>query len=157
MQVRQRELTAVPFTRVDVVNIAELRRLAQRHVPMDNSAHIADRLGILQSIAVYGPQACILVLWAEGSAVDSLPVVIRKVGMHQTDNAAGRSFHTEWFAPKPGAWQSAEGTCGSCLSTVLEGIPDHLDSFLSANERKSNCLVAVCVSKSMTPRLVLDW
>jgi ferredoxin-NADP reductase len=50
-----------------------------------------------------------------------------------------------------------EGTCGSCLSTVLEGEPDHRDSFLTTNERKSNTLMAACVSKSMTERLVLDW
>jgi cytochrome P450/ferredoxin-NADP reductase len=50
-----------------------------------------------------------------------------------------------------------EGTCGSCLSTVLEGIPDHRDSFLSPAERKSNCLMAACVSRAMTARLKLDW
>lgn len=50
-----------------------------------------------------------------------------------------------------------EGTCGSCLSRVLEGIPDHRDSFLTLAERKSNALMAPCVSKSMTGRLVLDW
>ncbi|MDR5798170.1 cytochrome P450 [Caballeronia sp. LZ008] len=112
--------------------------------------------------------------------------------------AAGRAFHTEWFAPKPGARKAAEGaleafsvrlersnielsvlpgqsiidacaeagivipsscfegTCGSCLSTVLEGIPDHRDSFLLPTERKCNRLIAPCVSKSMTDRLVLD-
>jgi ferredoxin-NADP reductase len=50
-----------------------------------------------------------------------------------------------------------EGTCGSCLSRVLEGIPDHRDSFMTPAERKSNALMAPCVSKSMTGRLVLDW
>ena len=50
-----------------------------------------------------------------------------------------------------------EGTCSSCLSTVLEGEPDHRDSFLTPKERKSNTLMAACVSKSMTDRLVLDW
>ncbi|WP_190814821.1 cytochrome P450 [Saccharopolyspora pogona] len=50
-----------------------------------------------------------------------------------------------------------EGTCSSCLSTVLEGVPDHRDSFLSPKERESNTLMAPCVSKSMTERLVLDW
>ncbi|MEB3371877.1 cytochrome P450 [Saccharopolyspora mangrovi] len=50
-----------------------------------------------------------------------------------------------------------EGTCSSCLSTVLEGVPDHRDSFLSPKERESGMLMAPCVSKSMTERLVLDW
>jgi vanillate O-demethylase ferredoxin subunit len=50
-----------------------------------------------------------------------------------------------------------EGTCSSCLSTVLEEEPDHRDSFPSANERKSNGLMAACISRSMTERLVLGW
>lgn len=50
-----------------------------------------------------------------------------------------------------------EGTCGSCLTHVIDGIPDHRDSFLSPKERASNNLMAACVSKSKTDRLVLDW
>jgi cytochrome P450/ferredoxin-NADP reductase len=50
-----------------------------------------------------------------------------------------------------------EGTCGSCLSTVLEGVPDHRDSILSAAERAKNCQILPCVSRSKTGRLVLDW
>ena len=30
-------------------------------------------------------------------------------------------------------------------------------SFLSPAERKGNCLMAACVSKSMTRKLTLDW
>jgi len=45
--------------------------------------------------------------------------------MHQTDNAAGRSFHTEWFAPtKPGARQSAEGA----LEAFIENISTHMSA-----------------------------
>lgn len=50
-----------------------------------------------------------------------------------------------------------EGTCSSCITNVLEGVPDHRDSFLSKKEQASNKLMAACVSKSMTDRLVLDW
>ena len=50
----------------------------------------------------------------------------------------------------------AEGTCGTCEATVLEGEPDHLDSVLSEEERRANDCMMVCVSRSRTARLVLD-
>jgi cytochrome P450/ferredoxin-NADP reductase len=50
----------------------------------------------------------------------------------------------------------AEGTCGTCETAVLGGIPDHRDSVLSHDEREANVCVLICVSRSCTPRLVLD-
>jgi ferredoxin-NADP reductase len=49
-----------------------------------------------------------------------------------------------------------EGTCGTCETVVLEGIPDHRDSFLQEDERASNETMMICCSRSRTPRLVLD-
>ncbi|MFE0751230.1 PDR/VanB family oxidoreductase [Gordonia sp. NPDC058843] len=49
-----------------------------------------------------------------------------------------------------------EGTCGTCEQVVLEGVPDHRDSVLSEDEQASNDCMMVCVSRSRTPRLVLD-
>jgi len=48
------------------------------------------------------------------------------------------------------------GACGECVTRVLEGVPDHRDNFLSANERASGVLVMPCISRSLTPILVLD-
>jgi ferredoxin len=50
----------------------------------------------------------------------------------------------------------AEGTCGTCETAVLDGVPDHRDSVLSAEERQANDCMMICVSRSTTPRLVLD-
>jgi ferredoxin-NADP reductase len=50
----------------------------------------------------------------------------------------------------------AEGTCGSCEVTVLAGEPDHRDSVLDDLERAANDCMMICVSRSRTPRLVLD-
>jgi len=41
-----------------------------------------------------------------------------------------------------------EGVCGTCETRVLEGIPDHRDSLLSEDERRSNEYMMVCVSRS---------
>jgi len=49
-----------------------------------------------------------------------------------------------------------EGVCGTCETKVIEGIPDHRDVVLSAQERASNRTVMICCSGSRTSRLVLD-
>lgn len=49
-----------------------------------------------------------------------------------------------------------EGVCGECLTRVLEGEPEHRDSYLSREEQASNTLITVCCSGSKGPRLVLD-
>lgn len=49
-----------------------------------------------------------------------------------------------------------EGICGTCLTRVLGGEPDHRDSFLSESERQSGDRMLVCVSRSKTPKLVLE-
>ncbi|HET6509945.1 MAG TPA: PDR/VanB family oxidoreductase [Baekduia sp.] len=49
-----------------------------------------------------------------------------------------------------------EGTCGTCETAVLEGVPDHRDSVLSASEQASGEVMMICCSRARTPRLVLD-
>ena len=49
-----------------------------------------------------------------------------------------------------------EGTCGTCETPVLDGIPDHRDSVLDAQARKANDCMMICVSRACTTRLVLD-
>ncbi|MEJ8278104.1 PDR/VanB family oxidoreductase [Pseudonocardia spirodelae] len=49
-----------------------------------------------------------------------------------------------------------EGTCGTCETGVLGGEPDHRDSLLSDDERAAGDVMMVCVSRSRSPRLVLD-
>lgn len=50
-----------------------------------------------------------------------------------------------------------EGICGTCIMEVLEGIPDHRDNVLTAAEREANETMAVCISRSKSPKLVLDY
>lgn len=49
-----------------------------------------------------------------------------------------------------------DGICGSCETRVLEGLPDHRDSVLSASERASNKTVMLCISRCQGDRLVID-
>ncbi|MEV1155219.1 PDR/VanB family oxidoreductase [Micromonospora chokoriensis] len=49
-----------------------------------------------------------------------------------------------------------EGTCGTCETPVLDGVPDHRDSLLTAQERAAGDTMMICVSRARTPRLVLE-
>ena len=49
-----------------------------------------------------------------------------------------------------------QGHCGSCLTPVLEGIPDHRDQFMLPEEHEKNDAFTPCCSRSLTRCLVLD-
>jgi vanillate O-demethylase ferredoxin subunit len=48
------------------------------------------------------------------------------------------------------------GVCGTCLTGVVEGTPDHRDSFLTDAERQVGDQFLPCCSRSKSPVLVLD-
>ncbi|OJT19149.1 phthalate 4,5-dioxygenase [Archangium sp. Cb G35] len=48
------------------------------------------------------------------------------------------------------------GSCGSCLTRVLDGDPDHRDTFLPETQRATRCNMLVCVSRARSRKLVLD-
>lgn len=50
----------------------------------------------------------------------------------------------------------SQGICGSCLTAVLDGIPDHRDDFLSTEQREANDSIVICCSGSRSPILTLD-
>jgi len=49
-----------------------------------------------------------------------------------------------------------QGICGTCLTGVIEGMPDHRDAFLTDAEHAANSEMTLCCSRSRTPLLVLD-
>ncbi|WP_430502899.1 PDR/VanB family oxidoreductase [Micromonospora trifolii] len=49
-----------------------------------------------------------------------------------------------------------EGTCGTCETPVLDGVPEHRDSLLTKQERAAGDTMMICVSRARTPRLVLE-
>lgn len=50
----------------------------------------------------------------------------------------------------------SEGVCGTCLTPVLAGQPDHWDMYLTPEEQAKGDVIMVCCSRSQTARLVLD-
>lgn len=49
-----------------------------------------------------------------------------------------------------------QGVCGSCLTPVLEGVPDHRDIFQTEEERSRNHHFTPCCSRAVTDRLVIE-
>jgi vanillate O-demethylase ferredoxin subunit len=49
-----------------------------------------------------------------------------------------------------------QGVCGTCLTRVLEGTPDHRDLYLTPEEQAKNDQFLPCCSRAKSPLLVLD-
>lgn len=49
-----------------------------------------------------------------------------------------------------------QGVCGTCLTRVLEGEPDHKDAYLTPEEQAANDQFTPCCSRALSPLLVLD-
>ena len=49
-----------------------------------------------------------------------------------------------------------QGICGTCLTHVVEGEPDHKDMFLTDDEKAAGDRMTLCVSRAKSRTLVLD-
>lgn len=49
-----------------------------------------------------------------------------------------------------------EGVCGTCLTRVLDGVPEHRDQYLLPEEQAANDQFLPCCSRARSPCLVLD-
>lgn len=83
-------------------------------------------------------------------------VELRKSGMVCTVLPGETIVQALEFAGCPVDVSCEQGVCGTCLTRVLEGRPDHRDSYLSDAERAKGDLMLVCVSRAQSARLVLD-
>jgi vanillate monooxygenase ferredoxin subunit len=49
-----------------------------------------------------------------------------------------------------------QGICGTCVTGIKEGIPDHRDMYLTGEEQNANDQFTPCCSRSKSSILVLD-
>jgi vanillate monooxygenase ferredoxin subunit len=49
-----------------------------------------------------------------------------------------------------------QGVCGTCLTRVVDGVPDHRDQYLLPDEQAANDQFLPCCSRAKSARLVLD-
>jgi vanillate O-demethylase ferredoxin subunit len=48
------------------------------------------------------------------------------------------------------------GICGTCVTSVTCGIPDHRDEFFTADEKAKNDRFTPCCSRALSDSLTLD-
>jgi vanillate O-demethylase ferredoxin subunit len=93
---------------------------------------------------------------AQATPRKSFTVVLSSTGQSfevgPTDSILGVLFENGIRA----AYSCTEGMCGSCVVGVLEGEPDHKDFVLSDKEHAANNLMTICVSGSLSEKLVID-
>ena len=53
-------------------------------------------------------------------------------------------------------FQCTEGVCGECETAVIEGVPEHRDSYLTDDERTGNKTMMICCSGCKGAKLVLN-
>jgi ferredoxin len=92
----------------------------------------------------------------DAEALDSFQVVCQRTGLTVEVGEDVSILEALEDADIPILSSCSEGICGTCEATVLEGVPDHRDSMLSAAERARGNVILTCVSRSRTEKLVLD-
>jgi len=88
--------------------------------------------------------------------VETFEVILQRSGITITVPPDKLIFDMVYAAGLYALASCREGVCGTCEARVLEGVPDHRDSVLTSAEREANQVMMICVSRSRTPRLVLD-
>lgn len=53
-------------------------------------------------------------------------------------------------------WACSQGVCGTCVTAVLDGEPEHRDAVLSPEARATNTAMCLCVSRAKSEQVVLD-
>lgn len=59
-------------------------------------------------------------------------------------------------AGAPVLYSCQEGVCGSCETSILQGVPDHRDSVLSDADRDAGEVMMICVSRALSDHIVLE-
>jgi len=54
----------------------------------------------------------------------------------------------------PAAFSCEQGVCGTCVTKVIDGVPEHRDSFLSQKQRASGKQMCLCVSRTQGNNLI---
>jgi cytochrome P450/ferredoxin-NADP reductase len=93
---------------------------------------------------------------ASDDALDSFEVECSRSGVTVTVPEGTSVFDAVERAGVDVLGSCMEGICGTCEADVLEGTPDHRDSILSKAERERGDTIMLCVSRSLSKKLVLD-
>ncbi len=90
------------------------------------------------------------------SADDAFEVELRSTGQVITVAANQSIIDALERAGVEVLYDCRRGDCGICQCGVILGTPDHRDVILSDEEKASNKVIQICVSRAKSERLVLD-
>ena len=90
------------------------------------------------------------------AADGSFEVVLQKSGQTLTVTKDQSILKVLQDAGHDVPFSCSEGICGTCLTKVVAGTPDHWDMYLTPEEQEKGDCIMVCCSRSQTARLVLD-
>lgn len=93
---------------------------------------------------------------SEAAAQGGFDVVLAKSGGTVSVASGQRMLDALLDANVPVPYACSNGICGTCLTKVIRGTPDHRDDFLSDDEKALGNSIIVCCSGSLSPELVLD-
>lgn len=134
--------------------------------PLDTHLYVCGPSGfieyVLASARAQGwPEAQLHVEYFSGAVVDTAadqPFDVKLASSGQVLTVpAGRSVIqvlAEQGIDVP--YSCEEGVCGTCLTRVLDGVPDHRDLYLTDEEHAANDQFTPCCSRARTKLLVLD-
>lgn len=131
----------------------------------DTSVHACGPEPLLRAVqercAAWPPGTLVVERFAPAEPADSRPaeafdVVLARAGLTLTVPPDRSVLQVVTEAGVAVDFSCQEGTCGTCETDVLDGMPDHRDSLLSEDERAAGDTMLICVSRSCGPRLVLD-
>ncbi|MDQ8727109.1 PDR/VanB family oxidoreductase [Bradyrhizobium sp. LHD-71] len=92
----------------------------------------------------------------EAATTGGFDVQLRRSGRTVTVLPGQTILHALLDAGVNVPYACGEGTCGTCETQVIQGIPDHRDVYLTDEERAANKQIMICCSGSQTPLLILD-
>lgn len=92
----------------------------------------------------------------ELAAEAAFDLVLTSSGRRIAVRAGQSAAHALQDAGVPLVMSCEQGICGTCVTTVLQGTPDHRDHYLTDEDRRRNDCFMPCCSRACSAELVLD-